>query len=115
VSRRCIQARADDTHETKGNARATLALPEAEWLAYRLRIFLKGTSRSQLFFSAHAPSHRLWRATIISPVGVLATRDFGILRLLPNPEALLRSYMAIYEMLGEPARVFLSATHLRRE
>jgi hypothetical protein len=34
--------------------------------------------------------------------------------LLPNLEALMRSYMAIYEMLGEPARLFLSATHLRR-
>jgi uncharacterized SAM-binding protein YcdF (DUF218 family) len=49
-----------------------------------------------------------------APVGILANRDFGILRLLPNPEALLRSHMAIYEMLGEPARMFLSATHLRR-
>jgi uncharacterized SAM-binding protein YcdF (DUF218 family) len=67
----------------------------------------------------------MWRAVqefteagfevVAAPVGVLASRDFGILRLLPNPEALLRSYMAIYEILGEPARLFLSATHLRRE
>jgi hypothetical protein len=60
----------EDTHETNGIACATVALPETEWLAYRRRIFLKGTSRSQLFFSAHAPSHRVWRATIISPVSV---------------------------------------------
>lgn len=63
----------NDTHETKGNARAT-ALPGAEWLAYRRCIFLKGTNRSRLFFSAHALSHRVWRATIISPVVVSAKR-----------------------------------------
>jgi uncharacterized SAM-binding protein YcdF (DUF218 family) len=49
-----------------------------------------------------------------APMGILAHREFGILRYLPNPDALWRSHVAIYEMLGEPARMFLSATHLRR-
>jgi uncharacterized SAM-binding protein YcdF (DUF218 family) len=67
----------------------------------------------------------MWRAVqeftdagfevVPAPAGILAHRDFGMLRLLPNSEALLRSYMAIYEMLGEPTRMFLSATHLRRQ
>ena len=34
--------------------------------------------------------------------------------LLPHPDALLQSYAALYELLGEPVRAFLAATHLRR-
>jgi uncharacterized SAM-binding protein YcdF (DUF218 family) len=49
-----------------------------------------------------------------APVGILATRDFGVQRYLPNPDALLRSHAAIYELIGEPVRMFLAATHLRR-
>jgi uncharacterized SAM-binding protein YcdF (DUF218 family) len=49
-----------------------------------------------------------------APAGVLAARDFGLMEFLPNPEALLRSHMAIYELIGEPVRFFLSASHLRR-
>ena len=50
-----------------------------------------------------------------APVGILAARDFGILEYLPNPDALLRSHTAIYELIGEPVRIFLSASHLRRQ
>ncbi|MDP9010802.1 MAG: YdcF family protein [Pseudomonadota bacterium] len=49
-----------------------------------------------------------------APVGILAKREVGMLRYLPNPDALLRSYLAVYELLGEPVRMFLAATHLRR-
>jgi len=49
-----------------------------------------------------------------APVGILAQRDFASLGYLPNPDALLRSHAAIYELLGEPVRIFLSASHLRR-
>lgn len=50
-----------------------------------------------------------------APAGMLAARDFGVLHLLPNSDALLRSEAAVYEMLGNPVRIFLSATHLRRQ
>ena len=49
-----------------------------------------------------------------APVGMLAVRDFGVLRYFPNPDALLRSHTAIYELIGEPVRMLLSASHLRR-
>ena len=49
-----------------------------------------------------------------APVGIHAMRDFSVLRYIPDPEALLRSHMAIYELIGEPVRIFLSASHLRR-
>jgi uncharacterized SAM-binding protein YcdF (DUF218 family) len=51
---------------------------------------------------------------IPAPMGILAVRDFGVLQYVPNPEALLRSHMAIYELIGEPVRFLLSASHLRR-
>jgi hypothetical protein len=49
-----------------------------------------------------------------APVGILAERDLGISRYVPNPEALLRACAAINELLGEPVRAFLAASHLRR-
>jgi uncharacterized SAM-binding protein YcdF (DUF218 family) len=49
-----------------------------------------------------------------APVGILAPRDIGFSYFLPNPDALLRAHAAIYELLGEPVRAFLSASHLRR-
>jgi uncharacterized SAM-binding protein YcdF (DUF218 family) len=52
---------------------------------------------------------------VAAPVGVLTSRDEGIYRYLPGPDALHRSHMAIYELLGEPVRAFLAATHLRRQ
>jgi uncharacterized SAM-binding protein YcdF (DUF218 family) len=51
---------------------------------------------------------------IPAPSGILSPRDFAIFRWLPDPDALLRSHMAIYEMLGEPVRAFLTATRLRQ-
>jgi uncharacterized SAM-binding protein YcdF (DUF218 family) len=50
-----------------------------------------------------------------APAGIFAARDFGVLSLIPNSDALLRSEAAVYEMLGNPVRIFLSATHLRRQ
>lgn len=49
-----------------------------------------------------------------APVGMLAVRDFGVMRYLPNADALLRACAAVNELLGEPMRVFLAAAHLRR-
>jgi uncharacterized SAM-binding protein YcdF (DUF218 family) len=49
-----------------------------------------------------------------APMGMLAPRDLGVLEYFPNPDALLRSHIAIYELIGEPVRMFLSASHLRR-
>ena len=67
----------------------------------------------------------LWRAlheftaagvdVVAAPVGALAERDPGIWRVVPNTSALLRACAAINELLGESAREFLAASHLRRQ
>jgi uncharacterized SAM-binding protein YcdF (DUF218 family) len=107
VETRWIDASAYDTYQ---NARNSARLLKAD-----------GVQRIVLVTRA---TH-MWRAVqeftaagfevVPAPVGILADRDFGVLRWLPNLEALMRSSIAIYEMLGEPARLFLAATHLRRQ
>jgi uncharacterized SAM-binding protein YcdF (DUF218 family) len=104
---RWIDDRAYDTFE---NARNSAQLLRAD-----------GVHRIVLVTSA---TH-LWRAThefsatglevVPAPAGVLAVRDTGALRYLPNPMALVRSYAATYELLGEPVRQLLWLSHLRRQ
>ena len=53
-------------------SRCGLKVESANALDSVRRIFFKGTRVSQLFLSAHATSHLLWRATIVSPLTVLA-------------------------------------------
>ncbi len=45
---------------------------------------------------------------------MLAERDLGLWRYMPNADALSRACSAVYEMLGDPVRVLLAASHLRR-
>ena len=49
-----------------------------------------------------------------APVGMRSVRNYEISRYIPAPEAMQRAYSAIYELLGEPVRALLAATHLRR-
>jgi uncharacterized SAM-binding protein YcdF (DUF218 family) len=104
---RWVDDRAYDTFE---NARNSAQLLRAD-----------GVQRIVLVTSA---TH-LWRAAqefsatglqvVPAPVGMLAEREIGLKRYLPEVEALVRSYMASYEMLGEPVREFLALTGLRRQ
>jgi uncharacterized SAM-binding protein YcdF (DUF218 family) len=85
-------------------------------------LLLKADGVRRIALVTHAT--HMWRSVqeftaagleiVPAPVGILADRDFGILRYLPNPYALLRSEAAINELLGEPVRMFLAATHWRR-
>jgi uncharacterized SAM-binding protein YcdF (DUF218 family) len=49
-----------------------------------------------------------------APMGFASARGHGIDEYFPAPSGLLRSYLALYEMLGEQVRGFLVFTHLRR-
>jgi uncharacterized SAM-binding protein YcdF (DUF218 family) len=106
VSVRWIDDRAYDTFE---NARNSARLLRAD-----------GVQRIVLVTS----STHLWRATqeftaaglqvIPAPSGVPAVRDEGVARYLPDAMALVRSYLATYELLGEPVRELLALTDVRR-
>jgi uncharacterized SAM-binding protein YcdF (DUF218 family) len=49
-----------------------------------------------------------------APVGMYSARNYGISRYIPSPDAMQRAHSAIYELVGEPVRALLAATHLRR-
>ena len=65
----------------------------------------------------------LWRAAqefeaaglhiVPAPADVWAPREIGAMRYVPTATGLLRSYTALYELVGEGVRDLLVATHLR--
>lgn len=66
----------------------------------------------------------LWRAAhefeaaglgiVPAPADVPAPREIGAMRYVPTATGLLRSYSAVYELVGEGIRDLLVTTHLRR-
>ena len=83
---------------------------------------LKADGIRRIILVTHAT--HMWRAVheftaaglevIPAPMGMLAAREPGMFRYVPEVNALLRSCTAINELLGEPVRWFFAATHLRR-
>ena len=106
VETRWIDDRAYDTFQ---NAQNSARLLQASGL-HRIVLVTRAThmGRSVQEFTASGLE------VIAAPAGIFAQRDFGVFRYLPDADALLRSHMAIYEMLGEPVRAFLSLSHIRR-
>jgi uncharacterized SAM-binding protein YcdF (DUF218 family) len=107
VEARWVDDRAYDTFQ---NARNSAQLLKADGV-HRIVLVTRATHmwRSvQEFTDANLD-------VVPAPVGILGDRDFGVLRFVPDPDALMRSHAAIYEMLGEPMRLLLSASHLRRQ
>jgi uncharacterized SAM-binding protein YcdF (DUF218 family) len=99
----------DQAYDTFENARNSVRLLKADAVS-RIVLVTQGTHmrRSVHEFTAAGVE------VVPGPVGVLAPRDLGMSRYVPNPAALLRAHAAIYELLGEPVRAFLAVTHLRR-
>jgi uncharacterized SAM-binding protein YcdF (DUF218 family) len=48
-----------------------------------------------------------------APAGILAPRELGIFKYLPEPAALWRSHAAIYELIGEPMRQLQASLGVR--
>jgi uncharacterized SAM-binding protein YcdF (DUF218 family) len=99
----------DQAYDTFENARNSVRMLKADGVH---RIILV-TSAAHMWRSVHEFTDA-GIDVVPAPSGVLAPREFGITRFMPNPEALLRSHAELYELLGEPVRAFLAATHLRR-
>jgi len=100
----------DQAYDTFENARNSVRLLKAA-----------GVNRIVLVTRASHMSRSVHEFTdagvevVPAPVGILAERDPGIWRYVPNTSALLRAGAAINELLGEPVRAVLSAAHLRRQ
>jgi uncharacterized SAM-binding protein YcdF (DUF218 family) len=104
IETRWIDNRAYDTFE---NARNSAQILKADGIQ-RIILVTHGTHMRRAVEEFRAAGLDV----IPAPLGMNDTTHFG-LGLQPYPDALLRSYSAINELLGEPIRVLLEATHLR--
>jgi uncharacterized SAM-binding protein YcdF (DUF218 family) len=106
TSARWVDGQAYDTFE---NARNSVRL-------------LKAGGINRIILVTHAT--HMWRSVheftaagievVPAPTGMLDRGYSDITRYVPNAEALLRACAAVNELLGEPVREFLAASHLRR-
>jgi uncharacterized SAM-binding protein YcdF (DUF218 family) len=99
----------DQAYDTFENARNSVRLLQASGVK---RVILV-THSTHMWRSVHEFT-AAGIEVVPAPAGVRAQRDFGPSLYVPNPDALLRAHGAIYELLGEPVRALLAATHLRR-
>jgi uncharacterized SAM-binding protein YcdF (DUF218 family) len=99
----------DGSYDTFENARNSVRLLKADGVD-RIVLVTHGTHmwRSVQEFTAAGVE------VVPAPAGMRAQREFGFMNYVPNPDALQRAHAAIYELLGEPVRAFLAASHLRR-
>ena len=97
------------SHDTFDNAAKSMRLLEAAGIR---RIVLI-TSAMHMRRSVHEFTDA-GAEVVPAPAGMLAPRDPGFTRYVPNADAMLRSQFAINELLGEPVRAFLASTGLRR-
>jgi len=100
----------DQAYDTFQNARNSARLLQADGV-HRIILVTRATHMGRSVEEFTSAGLEVFPA----PAGMLGPRDFGVLRYIPNPDALLRSHAAIYEMVGEPVRIFLAASHLRRQ
>jgi len=100
----------DEAYDTFENARNSVRLLEAAGV-HRIVLVTRATHMWRAVHEFTAAGAEV----VPAPVGILAERDPGFWRYVPNVEAMGRSHDAVYELLGEPVREFFAATHLRRQ
>ena len=105
IAPRWVDGAAFDTFSNAGNSARLL---EADGIR---RIILV-THATHMWRSVHEFT-AAGLEVIPAPMGMRAPREPGFFRYLPEVDALRRSCTAINELLGEPVRWFLAATHLR--
>jgi uncharacterized SAM-binding protein YcdF (DUF218 family) len=100
----------DQAYDTFQNARNAVRLLKADGVQ-RVILVTRAThmGRSVHEFSAAGIE------VLAAPVGMLDSGRWTVMTFLPYPDALLRSYMALYELIGEPVRMALAASGLRRQ
>lgn len=104
---RWVDAQAYDTFE---NARNSARLLHADGIDHVV-LLTRATHMARAVREFTAAGMQV----IPAPVGVLARRSKGVFHYLPDTEALLRSHIAVYELLGEQVRALFAWSHLRRQ
>ncbi len=100
----------DQAYDTFQNARNSVRLLRADGVH---RIVLV-TQAAHMWRSVHEFT-AAGVEVVPASVGMRAPHDIGISAFVPNADALARADAAVNELLGEPVRALLAASHLRRQ
>lgn len=106
-----VQVRWVESHsrDTFDNAQLSAAILRAQGIT---RVVLVTDAAHEWRASAEFASAGL--AVVPAPVNVWAPAQHNLFSFLPNSIALLQSTEAVYELLGDVARVVMAALHVRR-
>lgn len=107
VQTKWVDNAAKDTYD---NARDTARILRAAGITSVVLV----TSDDHLWRAAHEFA-AAGLSIVPAPADVWAPREIGTMRFVPTATGLMRSYEAVYELVGEGIRDVLVATHLRRE
>jgi uncharacterized SAM-binding protein YcdF (DUF218 family) len=107
IKTRWVESHSRDTFE---NARETAKLLRPDGVTHIILV----TSATHLWRAAHEFRDAGFKVDPGPAVLYSVHPSDGVLAVLPSTKAAERSYEAIYELVGEPVRVGLSALHLRR-
>lgn len=95
-------------HDTYDNARDSARLLRASGITHIVLV----TRDTHLWRAAHE-FEAAGLSIVPAPADVPTPIEIGTMRFVPTASGLLRSYEAIYELVGEGVRDLLVATHLR--
>jgi uncharacterized SAM-binding protein YcdF (DUF218 family) len=108
IRTRWMESQSRDTFE---NAQLTAKLLHADGIRHIILV----TSSTHIWRAAHEFTSAGFTVDP-APAIIWAPRPSeGLFELVPAPWAISRSYEAVYELVGDPVRVMLSALHIRRQ
>ena len=107
ITPRWVENRSGDTFE---NARFSSRLLHVDHIE---RIILV-TSSTHEWRSTHEFTDADLQV-VPAPVGIRGHENLEFGSFVPGPSALMHSYLAVYELVGEPVRILFAALHLRRQ
>jgi uncharacterized SAM-binding protein YcdF (DUF218 family) len=99
----------DQAYDTFENARNSVRLLEAGGI-HRVILVNHSTHMRRSVHEFTAAGVEVAAA----PVGLPGPRRLELMSFVPNADALLRAHIALHELIGEPVREFLEASHWRR-
>lgn len=106
VQTKWVDQAAEDTYD---NARDSARILRAAGITHVVLV----TSDTHLWRAAHE-FEAAGLSIVPAPADVWAPREIGAMRFVPTASGLLRSYYAVYELVGGEVRDLLVAIHLRR-
>jgi len=100
----------DQSYDTFENAQHAVRMLRADGI-HRLILVTSATHMRRALREFTAAG----AAAVPAPHGMLGPTRITLRSWIPSPDALVRSYTALYELLGAAVQWFFDATHLRRQ